>query len=201
MRLLVDGDGLGDDRRLNMLLKALVKWCSSENEDPSSCEQSYQRMLTQLSSIEWSMAKSRQAEAMNNAEQKQYGKVHSKVEEGIIKAKAEIEETKQELVEAKLLRKNRMEYDALAKVIQSHPDRDSSTTRLETVREELGQLEEREKQLQEKLETRKKQFHLLVSSIHQMQDLLAEDEEENPTKTGSRSKSPEDSMEVEGIDD
>jgi len=201
MRLLVDGDGLGDDRRLNMLLKALVKWCSSENEDPSSCEQSYQRMLTQLSSIEWSMAKSRQAEAMNIAEQKQYGKVHSKVEEGIIKAKAEIEETKQELVEAKLVRKNRMEYDALAKVIQSHPDRDSSTTRLETVREELGQLEEREKQLQEKLETRKKQFHLLVSSIHQMQDLLAEDEEENPQKTGSRSKSPEDSMEVEGIDD
>jgi len=184
MRLLVDGDGLGDDRRLNMLLKALVKWCSSENEDPSSCEQSYQRMLTQLSSIEWSMAKSRQAEAMNIAEQKQYGKVHSKVEEGIIKAKAEIEETKQELVEAKLVRKNRMEYDALAKVIQSHPDRDSSTTRLETVREELGQLEEREKQLQEKLETRKKQFHLLVSSIHQMQDLLAEDEEENPQKTG-----------------
>jgi len=201
MRLLVDGDGLGDDRRLNMLLKALVKWCSSENEDPSSCEQSYQRMLTQLSSIEWSMAKSRQAEAMNIAEQKQYGKVHSKVEEGIVKARAEIEETKQELVEAKLVRKNRMEYDALAKVIQSHPDRDSSTTRLETVREELGQLEEREKQLQEKLETRKKQFHLLVSSIHQMQDLLAEDEEENPQKTGSRSKSPEDSMEVEGIDD
>jgi len=201
MRLLVDGDGLGDDRRLNMLLKALVKWCSSENEDPISCEQSYQRMLTQLSSIEWSMAKSRQAEAMNIAEQKQYGKVHSKVEEGIIKARAEIEETKQELVEAKLVRKNRMEYDALAKVIQSHPDRDSSTTRLETVREELGQLEEREKQLQEKLETRKKQFHLLVSSIHQMQDLLAEDEEENPQKTGSRSKSPEDSMEVEGIDD
>jgi len=201
MRLLVDGDGLGDDRRLNMLLKALVKWCSSENEDPSSCEQSYQRMLTQLSSIEWSMAKSRQAEAMNIAEQKQYGKVHSKVEEGIVKARAEIEETKQELVEAKLVRKNRMEYDALAKVIQSHPDRDSSTTRLETVREELGQLEEREKQLQEKLETRKKQFHLLVSSIHQMQDLLAEDEDENPQKTGSRSKSPEDSMEVEGIDD
>lgn len=201
MRLLVDGDGLGDDRRLNMLLKALVKWCSSENEDQSSCEQSYQRMLTQLSSIEWSMAKSRQAESMNVAEQKQYGKVHSKVEEGIVKARAEIEETKQELVEAKLVRKNRMEYDALAKVIQSHPDRDSSTTRLETVREELGQLEEREKQLQEKLETRKKQFHLLVSSIHQMQDLLAEDEEENPQKTGSRSKSPEDSMEVEGIDD
>ena len=25
MRLLIDGDGTGDDRRLNMLLKALIK--------------------------------------------------------------------------------------------------------------------------------------------------------------------------------
>ena len=33
-----------------------------------------------------------------------------------ISIRAEIEETKQELVEAKLVRKNRMEYDALAKV-------------------------------------------------------------------------------------
>merc|ERR1712126_124327 len=87
----------------------------------------------------------------------------------------------------------------VTRVIQSHPDRDSSTSRLETVREELGQLEEREKQLQEKLELRKKQFHLLVSSIHQMQDLLAEAEDENTQKTGP--KSPEDSMEVEGIED
>ena len=68
MRLLVDGDGLGDDRRLKMMLKALVKWCNSDNEDQASCEQTYQRMLTQLASIEWSMSKSRQAEAMNLAE-------------------------------------------------------------------------------------------------------------------------------------
>ena len=41
-------------------------------------------------------------------------------------------------------------------------------------------------QLQEKLETRKKQFHLLVSSIHMMQDLLNEDEEEVPAKAGNQ---------------
>jgi len=116
MRLLVDGDGLGDDRRLNMLLKALVKWCNSEGEDAAACEQSYQRMLTQLACIEWSMAKSRQAERMNLAEQEHYKGVHSSVEEGIVKARQEIEETKVELQQAKLVRKNRMEYDALAKV-------------------------------------------------------------------------------------
>jgi len=198
MRLLVDGDGLGDDRRLNMMLKALVKWCNSDNEDAASCEQTYHRMLTQLASIEWSMAKSRQAEAMNLAEQAHYETVHKEVEEGIVRAKTEIEETKEELAQAKLVRKNRMEYDALAKIIQSHPDRESSSQRLASVQEELAQLTQRETQLQENLETRKKQFHVLVSAIHQMQDLLAEDEEEGP-KSGSRSKSPEmqESVEME----
>jgi len=167
-----------------------VKWCNSDNEDQASCEQTYQRMLTQLASIEWSMSKSRQAEAMNLAEQAHYENVHSRVEEGIVKAREEIEETKHELTEAKLIRKNRMEYDALAKVIQSHPDRDSSMQRLSGVQEELLQLQDKERLLQDKLETRKKQFHLLVSSIHQMQELLEEDEEDC-NKTGSRSKSPE----------
>ena len=39
--------------------------------------------------------------------------------------------------------------------------------------------------MQEKLDLRKKQFHLLVTSIHQMQDLLAEDEEEEAAKSGA----------------
>lgn len=33
-RLLIDGDGTGDDRRLNVLLKTLIKWCNSSDEKP-----------------------------------------------------------------------------------------------------------------------------------------------------------------------
>lgn len=33
-RLLIDGDGTGDDRRFTILLKSFVKWCNSENESP-----------------------------------------------------------------------------------------------------------------------------------------------------------------------
>ena len=74
MRLLIDGDGTGDDRRLNMLLKALIKWSNAEDDqvmmrmmtiddnddDQHNCELQYQRMLTQLAGIEWNMTKSRQ---------------------------------------------------------------------------------------------------------------------------------------------
>ena len=182
MRLLVDGDGTGDDRRLNMLLKALIKWCNSE-EDQQTCELQYQRMLTQLAGIEWNMTKSRMAAAMNQAELENYEVLHQKVEAGICEAREEIEGTKAELVEAKRIRKNRMEYDALAKVIMTHPDRDTSEARIEQLKAEQLQLEEKEVKLDQKLDIRKKQFHVLVSSIHQMQDLLANDEDNCKTGT------------------
>lgn len=181
MRLLVDGDGTGDDRRLNLLLKTLIKWCNAE-EDQQTCELTYQRMLTQLAGIEWNMTKSRLAASMNQAELENYSQLHKTVEAGITEAKEEIELTKAELVEAKRIRKNRMEYDALAKVIMTHPDRETSEARIEQLKLEQKSLEEKEIKLDKKLDIRKKQFHVLVSSIHQMQDLLANDEDN--CKTG-----------------
>lgn len=35
-RLLIDGDGTGDDRRLNMLLKHFLKWTYSKNDTPEN---------------------------------------------------------------------------------------------------------------------------------------------------------------------
>lgn len=179
MRLLVDGDGTGDDRRLNLLLKTFIKWCNSD-DDMSSSEQTYQRMLTQLANVEWNMTKSRLAADMNEAELRNYEGLHEKVEEGIVSGREDIDSTKTDLVEAKRIRKNRMEYDALAKVIQTHPDRETSGARLETVQAELTNLKEREQALEDKLDMRKKQFHVLVSTIHQLQSLLdADDNDDN----------------------
>jgi len=33
-KLLIDGDGIGDDRRLNILLKTYLKWCNTKYTDP-----------------------------------------------------------------------------------------------------------------------------------------------------------------------
>ena len=76
-----------------------------------------------------------------------------------------------------------MEYDALAKVITTHPDRETSHNRIEQLQAEQKQLEEKEVKLEKKLDIRKKQFHVLVSSIHQLQDLLSADDEASQ-KTG-----------------
>lgn len=33
-KLLIDGDGIGDDRRINIGLKQFVKWCNTDDETP-----------------------------------------------------------------------------------------------------------------------------------------------------------------------
>merc|ERR1719237_1808137 len=91
-----------------------------------------------------------------------------------------------DLAEAKRVRKNRMEYDALAKVITTHPDRETSEARIEALSHERKQLEEKEVKLDQKLDIRKKQFHVLVSAIHQMQDLLDNDEDNCKTEDISK---------------
>jgi len=96
MRLLVDGDGTGDDRRPNLLLKTFIKWCNSDDDHPSSdgnltSEQTCQRMLTQFSNVEWNITKSRLAADMNEAELRNYSGLHEKVEEGIVSGREDIE--------------------------------------------------------------------------------------------------------------
>ena len=72
-----------------------------------------------------------------------------------------------------------MEYDAMAKVINKNPDRDTQGIKIEEIKSEIEQLKVTEAALEDKLESRKKQFHVLVQSIHNLQALLDEDNEIN----------------------
>ena len=68
-----------------------------------------------------------------------------------------------------------MEYDAMAKVINKNPDRATQGLKIEDIKAELEVLKAAEASLEDKLESRKKQFHVLVQSIHNLQALLEED--------------------------
>ncbi|CAK9823567.1 THO complex subunit 7 homolog [Anthophora retusa] len=173
-RLLIDGDGTGDDRRINMLLKSFIKWANSPDVDNTL----HERMLSQLAQCEFAQRKSRLVSNMSQEELKNYEKLSQEIEIQIEEAKKDIEKTKAELQNAKRVRKNRIEYDVLAKVINEQPDRVETNLKLATLREELGKLKEKSEQLELKLEMRRKQFHVLISSIHSLQGMLDEGDEE-----------------------
>merc|ERR1712154_21633 len=113
----------------------------------------------------------------NKQEQENYETLSQDIENQIEDATAKITEAKAELQLAKCIRKNRQEYDNLAKIIQQQPDRQETTSQLQTLDKELSSLASTKQQLEEKLELRKKQFMVLITSIHELQRILEADEQ------------------------
>lgn len=133
---MIDGDGTGDDRRINMLLKSFIKWANSPDIDNTL----HERMLSQIAQCEFAQRKSRLVSNMSQEELKSYEQLSKEIEIEIEEAKRDIEKTKAELQDAKRVRKNRIEYDVLAKVINEQPDRVETNLKLSTLCEELGKL-------------------------------------------------------------
>merc|ERR1739844_21121 len=179
-RLLLDGDGTGDDRRLNNISKMFIKWVvTKDDENPEKAKEDnkmhYSRLMASIAQCEWTENKSKLVQDMNRTEAKNYEKLYEQIKLEISQAEEEIRQTKADLVEARKVRRNRMEYDALAKVISKNPDRSTQGRKIEDVKAELDDLKATEDALETKFESRKKQFHVLVQSIHNLQALLDED--------------------------
>ncbi|XP_063070999.1 THO complex subunit 7 homolog isoform X1 [Engraulis encrasicolus] len=174
-RLLIDGDGAGDDRRINVLLKSFIKW-SNSTSTPEEGSLQYQRMIGTLTQCDFSMAKTLQVYDMNLKEMGNYEQIYRDIETNISTAHEKIAECKKEIQRAKRIRKNRQEYDALAKVIQQHPDRHETMKQLEALDKELQQMSRIKDNVEDKLELRKKQFHVLLSTIQELQQTLEIDE-------------------------
>ena len=134
--------------------------------------------------------------------------VPANAEQSIGECQDNIGKAREELKSAIQIRRNRQQYDSLARIIQQHPDRVHTQEEIGTLQQELDQLTQTRDGLIGKvcavgavlqsacsgvclsaaplmsslspplqLELRKRQFHLLVHSIHELQQLLDEEHE------------------------
>uniref|UniRef100_A0A1A9VGR5 THO complex subunit 7 n=1 Tax=Glossina austeni TaxID=7395 RepID=A0A1A9VGR5_GLOAU len=174
-RLLIDGDGTGDDRRLNMLLKQFLKWMYSKNDSAENNQIIYDRLMAQLAQCQFASVKTERTGLMINEELENYQKLSQTIEKNIYCAKHEIEESKKELIIAKQIRKNKMEYDQLAKVIKQQPDRKETQKQIEILQKELTELTEKKLKLERKFEKRQKDFSVLMYAIRELETQLADD--------------------------
>lgn len=171
-RLLIDGDGTGDDRRLNVFLKNLIKWCKLPSENNAENQFLHDKMLAQLTQCEFAVKKSVLSTEMISQELESYGKTCNTIKTSIESVKSHLHVALNDLKKAKTVRKNKMEYDILAKIIKEQPDRKETDNRLRDLMNELSALEEKSKQLEKKLDMRRKQFYVLIASANQLRDLL-----------------------------
>lgn len=180
-RLAVEGDGGGDDRRVMSLLKTFVRWCDSSQLGGEESEATFQKMLFTLGQCEFSFLKSATVTDMNVREMRRYERVYSDIEGKLERAQRQIAELKEELKRSRIIRRHRQEYDALAKVILEHPARQKSHERIEELQGRLAELKRQHEALEEKMALRRKQFHLLVHSLHSLHDTLSREDMDTTT--------------------
>lgn len=173
-RLLIDGDGTGDDRRLNVLIKSIIKWSYATEESPTEKQISFDKMLSQLCQCEFALKRSLLLNQTNEKQMQNYKTLQCKLEEKIKEVKVAIEESKNNLSQAKVLKQNRMMYDLMAQSIEKHPARKVTNECLENLKSELQELHDEQKRLEEKLDLKRKQFFVLVSSANSLRAMLEE---------------------------
>ncbi|KAK7069043.1 THO complex subunit 7 [Halocaridina rubra] len=173
-RLMIDGEGTGDVRQMMMFMKSFIKWCTSDDTSQESQIQ-HDRLLTQLAATEHSSLKWKSIIDMNEIEIKHYDALRDETSENVKKACLAIEDAKQELEEARQVRRNRLEYDALARLIKEHPPRSDTANKLADLNQQLQSLKAKRDSLEEKLSLRRKQLHVLVTSLYQLKQTLQYD--------------------------
>ena len=78
---------------------------------------------------------------MNSLELDKYHLLSERIQSEIATTQEEIEKVKASLITAQQVRKNKMEYDALAKVISQEKDRKETQQELKCLQKELSSLQ------------------------------------------------------------
>ncbi|KAJ8973854.1 hypothetical protein NQ317_015486 [Molorchus minor] len=164
-RLIFDGDGTGDDRRFNLMLKMITKWIHSIDESPEESRQMYDKILAQLSLVEHSRRRSELVTKSNDEQLMKYQKLYYNYEEKIKEVRSEISNQRSELEKAK------------RGLLLQNPPRTEMNRQLIMLQKELMELGEEKKRLVQKLDKRKKQFHVLFTSANQLKVYLDEEDD------------------------
>ncbi|XP_050502691.1 THO complex subunit 7 homolog [Diabrotica virgifera virgifera] len=174
-RLVFDGDGTGDDRRFNLMVKMTTKLFNSDEHADDYMQ--YDKILAQLSLIEHSRRRSELVTKSNDQQLLKYQQLYGEYETKIHNIKEEIAQQREELNKAKIIKQNRIEYDLLAKQIAAEPPRTEMNKQLSLLQKNLKELGDERTLLVNKLDKRKKQFNVLSTSANQLQVCLTDDTE------------------------
>lgn len=95
---------------------------------------------------------------MIDEELKNYLKVSDNIAERIELVKEQIDQAKQQLVSAKEIRRNKLEYSSMARLIKEEPDRKEIIEKHEALKVELQKQNEQFQKVNRNLENRRKDF-------------------------------------------
>ena len=181
-KLLFDADGMGDDRRINLMMKTFFQWMGSR--EGLDRDLNLQRLFIMLSDAELAMKKSAAVRGMNRRELANYETIKEQLDTRINESKAEIVAVKTELTKAKHTQRNRVEYEQVVAKIDQYPSRAESKAKLEAIMNEITELEGRKEAILKRLDERRDQFSALINSVQELNQSLTEEDGDDRVEEG-----------------
>eukprot|EP00590_Aulacoseira_subarctica_P007864 CAMPEP_0172424824 /NCGR_PEP_ID=MMETSP1064-20121228/28442_1 /TAXON_ID=202472 /ORGANISM="Aulacoseira subarctica , Strain CCAP 1002/5" /LENGTH=163 /DNA_ID=CAMNT_0013167227 /DNA_START=279 /DNA_END=770 /DNA_ORIENTATION=+ len=145
---------------------------SQHQADASSIIEDVQREL-QMHNLE--MRKMALMERSMEADLKEYDQLQQFLDSSKHKIREEIKTLQQSLASERLIRNDKLEYEALAKIVNTLPSKMETQEKLNVVQKELDVLKDEEVRRDSELGIREKQFQLLLQSIFDLKSSLEED--------------------------
>lgn len=186
-KLLIDGDGIGDDKRINLLLKNLIKWCDQKSNSDDNRQQTvnyeeetlnYEKLIALVGQCEHALNKSTLFQEMNQFEMNYYDELALKIQQTIEQTQIKIKKLKYELEDAKIVKKNKLAYDEHADIIFQHPARQRTLKLIEQINNEIERLNEIKQILEANFESKKKQFKVLMNDLNELEASLNSNQDE-----------------------
>ena len=190
-RLLIEGDSGNEDRLINKLVRNFVKWSNhilntdqagQENTnsvthvtDDENVEYLHEQTMASLSHAEFGLFRNQFILDMNKMEQDNYEELYARINSEIERAQKKIIESKVDLLEARKIRKNRQEYDILARQILNFPNRSEMEATIKNLEERVEQLKKSEYEYDRKIDLRRKQFSVVLQSLSSLKMLIETD--------------------------
>ncbi|CAK9302086.1 unnamed protein product [Gordionus sp. m RMFG-2023] len=172
-RLLIDGEGSGDDKRINMLIKNIMKWPLTNKKDERDIY--YEKVFLLFEQSQLSLLKLQNIFQTNLYDQKIYLEQLKDIENNTKHVTNELGQCQNDLRLAKIIKKNRLEYDKIAKIIVKHPDRNDSINKLNILQNEISNLENEKQLLDDKFSSLKKQFSTFLYLGYDLYTMLRND--------------------------
>ena len=118
---------------------------------------------------------------MIESELKNYKKFSDTIEERIEQVTEDIEKYKTQLVTAKEIRRNKLEYSSLARLIKEQPDRKEIIEKHESLKAELQKQFEEYQKINKALENRRKDFACFMILVNELlkEDINKDNESDN----------------------
>ncbi|KAF9408425.1 hypothetical protein BGZ94_002314, partial [Podila epigama] len=168
-----------NERPVKRLIAKLLKWSESLIQGKDEEVESGMKLLLQdVAQLQLLLTKSKLVYDMTERERISYDQERQTIESKVASSQEELERLERELMEAKKIRANKIEYDELAVQVLQYPSRAASQSNIETLQNEIQELEMMGQAQIEKMAQRREQFFTALASLRSIQESISEDSRE-----------------------